>query len=149
MILELLQLVIIFIITWFVGFFLHELWHLFICQQYGGIGRIRLTNHKGISSAYCECDGCTERFLFKLMGGLGTAIFLIPIGIALFSIYTPLGVSLFIVGLVNLPYSFYEATFLDRWNKEKYMKWHYVLYGIMIMLGLIITGQNIINYLGG
>jgi len=147
MIKELLELIFWFFVAWFGGFIIHELCHKFECERQGGKGYISIWFHHGIPSMRCGCSYATNDALVRLAGGLYAGILLMIISLISFFIYTPIHIATFICGLVNLTYSFYEMKYLPELDMDKYMFWHYILYLITIIIGLLLMSENIINYI--
>ena len=127
------------LLTWVGGFYLHELFHKWEAEAQGCTAEIELWNHKGIPSMYCTYHGTlADRSRFLLMGGLGSGLVLLLLSIALYNYWWAF-VPVFTVGLINLSYSYYEMKYRPILTLNDYMKWHYILYLIVGVLGLVLS----------
>ena len=147
MVIEFIELLISFIIIWVLGFILHEICHLLECIRQAGKGKIEVWFNNNIPSMRCVCDTYMNYTLFKFAGGFLSGCLLLLIGAITLGYIPVIGIPLILVGLVNFVYGFYEAAFLSNIPFKDYMKWHYVLYGITLTLGIILLRNHIIDFI--
>jgi hypothetical protein len=116
-----------FAFFWCFGFLIHEVGHWLGAVLTGGSAKIKFWLYKGfIPSMKTHPSGDYNRLIFLYAGGFFTYLIYF-IGIVLTNNYY-IEYPLFVVGLTNIMYASYEINFIDEWNIDKYMKWHYVLY---------------------
>ena len=135
---EIIYSIIAFLLLWVPAFLCHEIMHSLEARRQGCKTRIDMWIHKGIPSMRCIVTEGTlkNKWLFALAGGLYTSIILIIIswitsGIPWLS--TAVGT----LGIINFIYSLYESTFLHKIPLATYMKYHYFVYAIGIVIGII------------
>lgn len=121
------------VVLWIIGFMVHEFGHVLGALLSGGKAEIKVWKHKGIPSMMTVPIGKVDRNIFLLSGGLTTGW--IYILLQLLAESPPLKYGLLIVGLVNFAYALYEVLLKDRLHIDVYMKWHYVLYVVVIFIG--------------
>lgn len=130
-----------FIVVWILGFILHEFFHLFAAKLQGCDGKIELWFHNGIPSLrYRITDGSPGNIgIIDFVGGLGTSAVLFIMAGIMYFVYEPLMIACFLVGSVNLTYGLYEGFMIRRLTNDPYMKWHYVVYAVTLVVGIIIV----------
>jgi len=134
------EMIYILIVTWIEAFLLHELCHLLEAYRQGANSlAIRVWIWKFIPSFQAVADDIKNEFLFALSGGLYSGLILLLETI----IAIATGASVFIlpltvVTITNLIYSIYEAKYLYKIPMDVYMKWHYLIYAIGIVLAVVL-----------
>jgi len=96
-----------------------------------------------IPTMCCYCSNAKNYDLVALAGGLYSGILLMIVAAVWYFIYMPIFVAAFLVGFVNLGYCLYEWKYLYIWSRDKYMKYHYLLYAVLLGLGLFLTRKVI------
>lgn len=137
-------LIIWFIVTWISGFAFHEICHALECKRGGGTPEIKFWAWKGIPSMMCTCSGSVSK-LFYYAGGIYSGLVMLLLSGIFFFIYMPLFISLFIVGLVNLVYGFYEGNTITKIPRDAYMLGKNIIYTLTIIIGIILLR----NYIWG
>ena len=132
-----------FFVCWFGGFYLHELCHKYECERQGGKGKISIWYHNHIPSMLCSCTGAKNYNLFALAGGLYAGILLMILAGLAYVPMKSLFIGAFLCGLVNLGYCIYEWKYLYIWDRKKYMKWHYRLYAVLLVIGIFLLRNEI------
>jgi hypothetical protein len=133
------------IIIWILGFILHEFCHLFAARLQGCKGKIVFKMYKGILGLRYSLVGTPNNItIIDYAGGLATAIILFSISFIMQFFYIPIMIACFLVGFVNLAYGLFEGFFIRKLNYDKYMKYHYLLYLISLILGGIIISLKIL-----
>ena len=144
MIIEIVYGIVAFALLWVIAFVLHEFYHVLEGLRQGGTdGRIIVTKHKNIPSMNATCNNLKNYELFAYAGGILTGITYLVLSIPFVTkmcSFLPIEIPLVTIGLVNLVYGVYEGRTLYKWNKDKYMFWHYIVYGVVIMICLIVYG---------
>ena len=141
---ELIYMVISFLLLWVPAFILHELMHAFEAWIQGCKTKIEMWLHNGIPSMRCTViEGeLSNKKRFALAGGFYSGIILILLSCATLSIPW-LSASLGVLGIINLIYSIYECLFLYEWSINKYMKYHYIIYIIGGIIGILLYSNLI------
>ena len=127
-----------FLVVWIFGFIFHEYCHLWAAKLQGCNGKIVINFYKGIiPSLQYQLFGTPRNItMIDFAGGLGTAAILLPLSLIMNFVYTPLMIACFLVGLVNLTYGIYEGLLIRKLDYNTYMKWHYVLYAVTLIIGI-------------
>ena len=133
--------IVVFLVVWCGGFFLHEVMHVLECYRQGGSGWFYFTwthirwihwkkYHLKIPGLMYSCSGIVDDKIFdkvRLAGGLYSGIVLCLLGMFSMEYSGGLEFSLMTVGVVNILYGVYEKRYL-----RDYPRGRFVLYGIVI-----------------
>lgn len=126
--------IISYIAFWCLGFFLHEVGHVWAARLTGGDGKIKIWFYKGIiPSMKTHLYGNYNRDITLIMGGTFTCM-LYYLTMLFFTNNHYITFPLYSIGTVNLVYAIYEYKYLRIWDIDKYMKYHYYLYLIVILI---------------
>ena len=121
--------IIAFIVLWIISFCMHEFGHVLGALLSGGNAKIKIWKYKKLPSMMTVPYGTINRTRFLFMGGF-SAFILYGI-LFLLSESSALRYSFFTIGSIQLVYAFYETLLKDKLTLDDYMKYHYVLYGIV------------------
>ena len=155
-ILNLLWLIILFFGIWIIGMYIHELFHGLACVIQGAKFSIHIWFYKlkigkhtiKIPSMLCTINGPIKNVaLFYYLGGIGAGILLLLLSLVFYYVYVPLFIVLFLSGITNFFYGIYEGLLINKIPQDTYMKWHYVLYIVCIVIGMFGLRNIIINYI--
>ena len=124
---NILSMIISFIGLWILGAFIHEIGHWLGAVLTGGSAKIKFWLYKGfIPSMKTYPEGTYNRLIFLYAGGFFTWLVYFIGMILTDNCY--IEYPLFVIALINLVYASYEMSYIDRWDIDKYMKYHYILY---------------------
>lgn len=145
------------LIIWGLGFMFHEICHgIESFRQTGNFGTIgfryfelKLFGKKlRIPSMYHVSGGTLRnKKMYYLAGGIYSGLVMLGLSFPFHYIYLPIGMVLFTVGMVNLIYGRYEGEFILKLSYKKYMKYHYVIYIIVIGLCILFFIKEIYGWL--
>lgn len=138
---EIIYAILSFLVLWIPAFYLHELMHALEAKRQGCKTKIQVWWHNKIPSMRCIVTEGTlkNRWLMNLSGGLYSSIILLITSWILTGIPW-LSASVGTLAIINFIYSLYECTFLDNIPTSVYMKYHYYVYVVGIIIGIIIYG---------
>jgi len=128
------------VLVWKYVFLDHELMHIMEHVRQGATtGGIEFKFYKKyIPTMRCWGNYTTDKYKVALAGGLYSGIQVLILGFfAWYSKILWLEIPCVIIGVTNLVYASYERLFLHEWTYDKYMRYHYVVYGVTI-IGMII-----------
>ena len=155
MILEFIWLVILFGIFWVLGAIGHELFHGIACAIQGYRFRIEiwwfnLTKKIKLPSMRTipvEMESLPNEDLFYYLGGIGLGGTFTLVSLIFYFIYAPLFIVLFIIGVMHFFYGIYEGSYIRKLSLNEYMKYHYILYSIGFIIGLLLVANPMIEYI--
>lgn len=127
----------IFLFAWVTVFLLHELCHLIEAyRQNKQGGKINVFIRNGIPTFTASPKGKLKNVKsFNLAGGLYSGIISLLIGlIAVYYHAIPFYISFITLGVLNIIYSIYEWRFLGEISLEQYYRYHYLVYGIVLVI---------------
>ena len=84
--------------------------------------------------------------MFYYLGGIGIGSVFAISSLPFYFLYMPLFITLFLVGMINFFYGLYEGLFIRKLDNIDYMAWHYILYFVTMIIGMILIRNQIINY---
>ena len=122
----------------------HELCHYWLSKRKGGHPKIQIWLWHNIPSMRC-LNGTDSLFYFA---GVLNAFVLVLFGLILYLFWLPVSIALFVNANVQLFYGVYEGFFINRLPRDTYMKWHYVIYVIAAIIGIILVRGMIASYMG-
>ena len=129
----------IFILVWLQGFLLHEFCHLLEAYRQGASEFYIEVNWKPLPSLKAVAFPLIDQNMFALAGGLYTGLLLLPITVIAYLTHaTSFFFPYLALTIVNLIYSVFEWRYLYIWPLDKYIKWHYVIYGIGLAIAFSI-----------
>ena len=117
----------------------HEFCHLMEGFFQGATeGYIKVYWYKHLPSFYAVSNKVIDRNQFNLAGGLYSGVIFILMGCIALIDYAPLFyIPLLSFGVLQVIYGFYERKYLPILSKDRYMKYHYWLYGIVLFSELL------------
>jgi len=158
-------LIVLFFLIWVLGAVGHELFHGLACFLQGSKYKIKIwlnelktfkwkdTNGDEneftlkIPSMMCIPTGILTNYkLFDFLGGIGIGSTFILASLVFYFVYMPLFITLFLVGVANFFYGLYEGVFIRKVGFKEYMIFHYILYLIVIGLGIALIRHQIWNW---
>ena len=150
-----LELVVWFMVSWILAFVLHEYFHKLSCERQGGKAKIEIWFYQPsqkykwlkLPSMRCSCEAGTGQSLnwkeIDYMGGIGSGFISIAVSVPFYWLYLPLFIGLFIAGTTNFIYGIFEGTYLRRLRFDDYMRYHYLAEGIGLLLGIVLIREII------
>ncbi|MBE3093394.1 MAG: hypothetical protein IMZ52_00045 [Actinobacteria bacterium] len=150
----------LFGIIWILGAIGHELFHGIACKLQGvnyhidfwwydfEISGKEAVRHIKFPSLECYPHGkLTNDDMFYYLGGIGIGSVFAISSLPFYFLYMPLFITLFLVGMSHFFYGLYEGMFIRKLDRNEYMKFHYYVYLGVIILGMILIRNPIINYI--
>ena len=139
----------ILLVVWFLSFLLHEFCHVIEGFRQGASeGYIYLVQYRLFPSLRADVSSVKNKFLFRLSGGLYSGLLLLPLAyLATVLEYTPFDYAFSLASITNIVYSIFEAFLGDKLEYTKYMAMHYVLYFITFLVVTIMYLPSIVGFL--
>jgi len=124
---------------WVGGFILHECCHALEASRQGAKPYIEFWWHGNLPSMRCGYSGTIKnRSLFSFAGGFYSGCILLFFGWLFLYVYLPLAYGLLVVGAINFVYAFYEVRYIDKLDRDEYMRKHYIIYIVTFIVVTII-----------
>ena len=136
-------------IIWIMTFLLHELCHILEAMRQGASeGVIRVWKFGPIPSFVAEPGEIKNKFMFGLSGGLysGIAVGILAVIANMFH-YTPFDYAFTALSATNIIYSFFEARYLFRMERSKYMIIHYLIYIAVMAIVTAFYWRRLVGWL--
>jgi len=148
MLMEFLYLVIAFFATFFIFQIVHEFIHKYLAERNGAKAKIQVWFWHHIPSMACVVtEGNPGKPLFD-MAGIFTGFILMILTLICYPFWL-LGYIVFFTNmLIQILYGCYETLFINIWPMDKYMKYHYYVYLIVIICSVVVLFDKILIYLG-
>jgi len=133
-----------FPIIWILSFVCHEYMHCFEHMRQGGKSwKIQYWSWHGLPSMRVYLSGVQRNpAMVHLAGGLYTSVihlFVLMLWVLLYGFQQNGFVySIVCIGLVQFFYGYYEMTYINRVNRDTYMKAHYIVYFLVISVFSIV-----------
>jgi len=147
----LIPLVVIFLFFWILIFLWHEVCHIIEGFRKGANeGKITIETYKGIPTMNCWSNYYPNGRSVQFAGGLYSGITSLLIGLIPWYTHTLsdfiFEFPLITIGIVNIVYGIYEGIYIHKIPYGEYMKYHYVVYGITILVMTLIYIPKIIEF---
>ena len=149
----LIPLIIVFLIFWLWIFTFHEICHILEGFRLGADeGRIYIESYNKIPTMTCWSNYPKDNRSVQYAGGLYSGIVSFLIG--LIPYYTEtlwdfiFEFPLITIGMVNIVYGIYEGIYIHNIPYDKYMKYHYILYIVTILIMIGIYYNKIVEFIG-
>ena len=128
-----------FLLVWIFSFFFHEVCHYSTAKLLGGKPKISVWFYKDIipSMRCLYSNNLQDKWVVDFAGGGFTGLIMLIFATSLFGILNcRFFISLFIIGFLQIVYGLFEMAYINRLDRDAYMKYHYGLYAIMIVVGI-------------
>jgi len=141
----------LFFALWVLAAIGHECFHGLACLIQGCDFKIKIWFHelrKGIKipSMMCIPEGILkDTDLFYYLGGVGLGCTFTLLSLPFYFIYMPLFITLFLIGMTHFFYGIYEGLFIRKLELKEYMLYHYILYGIVLGIGMLLIRKEILD----
>ena len=138
----LIETIFLFPIIWILGFVLHEYMHLMEAVAQDADRYSEFWWQGKLPSIRTVITGkLRDPYSFKFAGCFYTAFIFIILAILVYMYSLPIHFCLMTTGMANLIYAFYEQKYLWEIPLDRYMRYHYLIYLLVIVLMVFIYGQ--------